>query len=158
MIEIPLASRKYPGHVALIDDADLGLVQPYTWCPLVGPKRRTLYATASRKDGTGSHILMHNLIMGQVGIDHRDGDGLNNQRFNLRVATQGQNGANQAPQCGTSRFKGVSYYRGRWRAQITVNRRNRHLGAYATEEHAARAYDAAAREAWGPYARVNFPC
>ena len=148
---IPLVNGR---GFALVDDADVPLVSSYRWYLL--RDRHTCYATA--RPG-GVTIYMHCLIMGQRGIDHRDHDGLNNQRSNLRPATQSQNNANQRSRGGASSYKGVSRRDARsgWRAQLMTGNRFVHLGSFATEEDAARAYDAAALALWGQYARLNFP-
>jgi hypothetical protein len=103
---------------------------------------------------------MHRLLAAWPLVDHEDGNGLNNQRANLRPATQSQNLANQRKRPGlTSQFKGVRWY-GKltpWRASISIGGRRVHLGSFITEEAAARAYDAAALAEWGEYARLNFP-
>jgi hypothetical protein len=104
-------------------------------------------------------ILMHVLITGiGTGIDHANSDGLDNQRANLRQAGQGLNCANMRPSAGkTSQFKGVRRHReGKWEARIRIGRPV-YLGLFGSEESAARAYDAAASEAWGEFARLNFP-
>jgi AP2 domain len=100
---------------------------------------------------------MHKLLTGYPKTDHRDGDGLNNQRYNLRETTDAQNGANTGPRTG--RYKGVHRYEGQglWRAQIQVNGIKNHIGVYSSEESAARAYDQAALAIWGEFARLNFP-
>jgi transposase InsO family protein len=95
-------------------------------------------------------------------VDHHDLDGLNNRRWNLRVATRSQNGGNTIKRrCegGTSsRYKGVDLLQGRyWRAQVVKDRQRHHLGLFGSEEEAALAYDAAARELHGEFARLNFP-
>jgi len=108
---------------------------------------------------------MHRVILGAadpaVKVDHRDGDGLNNRRSNLRKSTNAENIRNQAPHRDkkTSKLKGVCFYpkTGRYRAQIMADYRKVNLGSYATAEIAARVYDAAARELHGEFARVNFP-
>lgn len=103
---------------------------------------------------------MHNLILNCKGIDHRNGNGLDNQRANLRQATSPQNAANKRPGIGfTSVYKGVSWNvrSDKWRAQIWTGGKSYWLGLYAVEEDAARAYDAAALAAWGEFARTNFP-
>ena len=157
---VPLHSRKHPGLVALIDDADLDLVQPYTWCPYLSRTGQTFYAVARRIDGVRAVIRMHKLITGWPRTDHKNHDGLDNQRSNLRPATWGQNAANSLPRKGTtSPYKGVCWLADnqKWRAEIRIGGRHRHLGCFAVEEDAARAYDAAALEAWGEYAFLNFP-
>lgn len=91
-------------------------------------------------------------------MDHADGNGLNNQRRNLRAATFAQNTANQYIVRGTSRYKGVSRYRnGKWVAQISYKGKNRGLGYFKHEYNAAQAYNFAAYEFYGDFARMNTP-
>ncbi|MFF3620002.1 AP2 domain-containing protein [Streptomyces sp. NPDC002467] len=152
------------GHSALIDVADLPLVSQYTWRPLKGHNGKLYaYAMAGR-----SAVYMHRLIAGTpagLETDHVNGDGLDNRRSNLRVATCSQNSANtwkprrSDGSTATSRFKGVTWDRSRskWQAKITVDQHCKSLGRYDSEEEAARAYDAAAAARWGAFARLNFP-
>jgi len=157
--EIPLGKS---GLVALVDVDDYELVSRYTWSPLKGTRYPFLYARrAWTHNGRRAQQLMHTLIMGATGIDHRNHNGLDNRRANLRHATQAENTYNKRPHRGsTSRFKGVSFVRNTrsWVAQIMVNRRSIYLGTFTSEEEAACAYDEAARLAFGDYAYLNFPC
>lgn len=160
MIEISLHGAKAAGRVALIDEADLPTVQPWRWQVWEVPEKNWgPYATA--RIGTGRKAprrYMHQLLTGNPLTDHIDHDGLNNQRHNLRLATRGQNLQNQRPlRAGASRFKGVSRAGSRWRARIKLRGREVHLGRYDSELAAALAYDAAARQAFGSFACLNFP-
>jgi hypothetical protein len=155
MRTIPLHGKKAADRVALVDDADYELVSRYRW------HMSHDYATAHirRADGRWTKITMHNLIMGCVGIDHRNLNGLDNQRSNLRPATQPQNMGNTRAHAGSSSaFKGVSWDRQhqKWLAQISIGGHQHHLGRFLNEEDAARTYDAAAREEFGSFARLNF--
>jgi hypothetical protein len=166
MKTVPLGGKIAAGRVALVDDADYELVSRYRWHIVLKRSRsgqyESPYAQTSirRPDGRWTTIKMHNVIMDSKGVDHRNRDGLDNQRANLRVATQSQNAANQGPRVGTSSYKGVSWTtrNQKWCAQIGTGLRGRvrFLGYFAAEEDAARAYDAAAREVYGPFARLNF--
>ncbi len=163
MITVALAGDLAAGRVALIDDGDYDLISPYTWhLHLItrGRRRCGPYARGSIRlaGGTWSSVYMHKLITGWPQTDHRNHDGLDNQRANLRPASGGQNQANMRPRPGgTSRFKGVNWVRhaGKWRASIKVSGRTRHLGYFADEIAAAQAYEMAAVEAWGQYACVG---
>jgi hypothetical protein len=105
---------------------------------------------------------MHRLIMdapANMQVDHIDGDGLNNTRSNLRLCSNMQNCHNQGVAANNkSGYRGVSWdaRRGKWRAVIMVNGRLRSLGYHATPADAAIAYDSAARQLFGEYARLNF--
>jgi hypothetical protein len=99
---------------------------------------------------------MHTLITGWVKVDHKDRNGLNNQKINLRETDSTHNQANQRAVRGTdSRFKGVCWSGYSWRADIRVNRKRTYLGSFASEEAAARAYDTAAVEKFGEFACTN---
>jgi hypothetical protein len=164
---VPLHGKMAAGRVALVDDGDYELVMQYRWRVLQqsrGPGRKTSgpYAIASLpRPGDGSRekaVFMHVLIMGFTGIDHANGNGLDNQRSNLRAATGSQNKANNGRYFGSSGFKGV-YWRERdkrWHAQIRVGGKGITIGYFHDEVVAARAYDDAAREAFGEFARTNF--
>ncbi len=89
-------------------------------------------------------------------VDHEDGNGWNNQRFNLRIVTNQQNTFNQRPRIGLSNFKGVCLIEGKWAARIQAGGNRIYLGYYDDERDAAIAYDEAARMFHGQYAFLNF--
>lgn len=85
------------------------------------------------------------------GVDHRDGDGFNNRKSNLRNATQSQNIAN-----GTwGRLRGVEKHGAKYRARIVVNQQRIELGSYETEDEAIAAYQVAADKYFGEFAEHN---
>lgn len=160
-VRIPLTN----GGFALADADDAALLGQFTWRR--ERQGRTAYAISHvRREGRWTKQRMHNTVLGVPHVDHRNGDGLDNRRANLRLATVVQNRWNRRKpsvswngMAPSSRYKGVSWYRrdGRWCARIKVNGRERWLGSFPSEESAARAYDAAAREYHGEYASLNFP-
>jgi hypothetical protein len=157
MLRILLAEETF----AKIDDADLLLVSGFPWRALKPkPGNPTTYAHAW--NGYQS-FYMHRLIMGvkpDETVDHADGDGLNNQRYNLRIATRGQQQANRGgDRQSTSRYKGVFWNteRSRWQVTIGYEGKTHYVGRFDEEENAARAYDEAALAAFGSFARLNFP-
>lgn len=157
MKKIPLGNNK---GFALIDDEDFELVSQHKWRIQQG--NHTDYAKGNiKRAGKGTTMYMHRLLMGEPkdkGIDHIDGDGLNNQRENLRICTRSQNQMNRQKTRGSSQFKGVSWNkdRGKWLAQIKKDGKRQHLGRYDSLVDAARAYDKAALELFGEFAYLNF--
>jgi hypothetical protein len=107
---------------------------------------------------------MHTVVMGTDPegrqVDHRNGNGLDNQRGNLRWATMAEQRANMGRYTKSlSGFKGVHLDRrtGQWIAQLTHQYRKHYLGVFASPEAAAKAYDNKASELFGDFARLNFP-
>jgi hypothetical protein len=105
---------------------------------------------------------MHRFIMGmsfgdRKKIDHRDGNGLNNQRHNLRPATHAQNMCNyKKPATNTSGYKGVTWHKqhAKWQAKIRVDGKRLSLGTFGSPEEAYAAYCKAANDLHGEFARV----
>jgi hypothetical protein len=105
---------------------------------------------------------LHSLIMETpkgLTTDHINGNKLDNRRENLRVCTQKQNATNQTKQQRilTSQYKGVYLNQNKkWTAQIKLNQKAFNLGSFSTELSAAMAYDIAAKDLFGRYAKLNF--
>lgn len=155
MIEIKLTQ----GKVAMIDDEDFDLISQYKW--FARKSKNLFYAAAySGHWRTRKLIHMHRLIIGDTYliVDHKDRNGLNNTRSNLRVCSQSQNCANRTSR-GGSRFLGVSRFQQKgkvkWRAFICSNKKNNYLGLFDNEEQAAIAYNKAAKELHGDFANLN---
>jgi len=137
------------GRVAHVSPEDAEAVSKLLWHQLNG------YA-ATRINGRSTYL--HEFLLGTKLVDHADGDRLNNRRENLRKATHAQNQQNtKLSKANTSGFKGVTFRAGRWGAGIRANGTFTYLGRFTTKEEAARAYDAAARQLHGEFARLNFP-
>jgi hypothetical protein len=167
--EAPPGARLVPlrwsdGLSAIVDEDDFEFISSMVWHAiprikatgyvatqyLIGPYKKLKYA-------------MHQVIVGiqpdGIDIDHRDGDGLNNRRANLRVCTRQQNMWNRRKRKGKSPFKGVQLEKGGKQivACITLDGSRRRIGYFGSEIDAAHAYDEAARLHFGDFACVNFP-
>ena len=152
------------GFVALVDDADYERLSQYSWCVRIDKRPgRNEHTYAARYVGPSYRrktIFMHSEVCGYARPDHIDGDGLNNQKYNLRPATRSQNAANRSKREGfSSSFLGVSWSTKsqKWHAQIVKDGKRFHLGMFRDEVDAAQAYNLAADELHGEFARFNTP-
>lgn len=156
MIEIPLSKQgKHKGkYVAIVDNIDADLAE-VRWA--IEKALYTSYSCRKNSKG-GSNIKMHRVVMervlgrvmqkGEV-VDHINGNGLDNRRQNLRLATNAQNLMNRkANSNNTSGYKGVTLVKGRkkWVAKIKRNYKLYNLGYFNTPEEAHEAYCKAADE------------
>lgn len=150
------------GKETTVDAADYDLLSGRTW--RAEKRKHTWYAvtTVRLPDGRRSSLYMHRLILGltdkRIDTDHRDGNGLNNSRANLRPATRAQNNVNRHFQVmNNNPFRGVRKHYHRWIARVKIDGKERHVGSYASAEAAAKARDAAVFERYGDFERLNFP-
>lgn len=150
------------GKVALVDDEDFYLANQFKWFAHYDGTNWYAKRYLGKRGGKDSYELLHQFLAPENRLtDHVDGNGLNNQRLNLRLATHAQNLANQKKQRRktTSRFKGVYWKKQseQWVTQIGFGGARIHLGYYENETDAAHVYDYAARIYFGEFARLNFP-
>ena len=146
------------GKIALVDDADYELAKTHKWC---ARKSRNLYYASAKI--SGKNVSLHAFLLASPKnseIDHVDGNGLNNQRLNLRICSHMENMANQKQHRDSkSPYKGISraQHCDRWAAQLFFQGRKLYLGLFKDPIDAAKAYDAKAKELFGSFARLNFP-
>lgn len=171
--------RLTKGLFALVDDEDYEWLSQYNWH--VSPTTNTVYAKRNLKITEinnplikSAYVMMHQQIMikhglmnGKPFVDHKDHNGLNNQKSNLRPCTRLQNSWNKTPQInGKSAYLGVRIRKGKegndlpideypFQAFITVKKKKIDLGVYVTEEEAAKAYNVAAKRYFKNFANLN---
>lgn len=147
-------------QIVQIDDEDFDLVSKYKWRLSKG--KYTYYViTHNKVDNKDTTLYLHRLVFGNSdknSIDHIDGNGLNNQKNNLRICTYTQNNRNRNS-CinSSSKYKGVSWYKKscKWRASIQVNKKMIHIGYYNSEEDAAEMYNLHAIKYFKEFAKLN---
>lgn len=180
MRQIPLNKFKPNAHVdapkfALVDDEDYDYLMQFNWCAIKGG--HTFYATTTIKQPDGRRMMtqMHRLILKvtdkKIFIDHKDHNGINNQRSNIRICNYALNNCNKIAQISsTSKYLGVSWHPykrkrkdgsylhyGYWEAVLGKGKIQYRLGLFKDEILAAKAYDAKAKEIHGEFANLNFP-
>jgi len=148
------------GFKAIVDDEDYPRLAESEWYA-IGSVSGPYAARDEAIVGRRQCIYMHRTIAGATptdGVDHVNGNGLDNRRSNLRLANQSQNMGNaQLSRANGSGFKGVTWdgARGRWQAKVMVKGRTIHLGRFDDRLQAAKAYDVAAEKCFGEFARTN---
>lgn len=153
------------GMVTLVDDEDYEYLMSFNWhaCNQGEGRVYVMRHEPRQKGKSGKTVRMHRELTaappGTV-VDHINHNTLDNRKRNLRVCSQHGNQANRMKTKGinTSKYKGVSWDqdRSRWKAQIAPNRKNRLIGRFLSEKEAALAYDSAALQCFGQFAKVNF--
>lgn len=157
------------GKFAIVDDSDFGFLNQWKWYALPD-KTRTYYAARTILRPVKITVRMHRVILGlKPGdvrkADHKNGNGLDNRRGNLRVCDDYENQHNRWKQAkmATSKYKGVCVvsYRGYryFNTRIQVNNKRIFLGSFPYtpegELSAARVYNSAAKKHHGAFAQLN---
>lgn len=148
---------------AIVSDKDFDIVSQFKW--QAANINGLWYAVrrSSRKTGKRTAIYMHRFILGitssDILVDHKDRNGLNNSRSNLRTTSRSGNGANRKSSKGSSSiYLGVHFYNKskKWIATIRKDGSKIYAGSFEREIDAAIAYDKNAKIIHGEYANLNF--
>ena len=142
------------GGCATVSDCDYELVSAYSWHFVRSGRHMYVKAWAN-----GKKVVMHRLILGAKRgqhVDHRNGNGLDNRRENIRTCSPAENAMNRRVQKHSSRYKGVRLHdNGKWVARIKIGGKLRHLGCFEVEDNAALAYNREAKRLFGEFALLN---
>ncbi len=153
VMQLPLSQ----GFFALVDREDYETLSQFKWNAF--KNKYTVYGQRwAVENGLYRLVRLHREILkppaGLV-VDHADGNGLNNTRSNLRLATRSQNNSNRAIRSdNSSGYVGISPIRSKWRAVIQVRGKIIHLGAFSDLRDAVEARNAAAIQYFGEFARL----
>ena len=142
---------------AQVDDEDYEYLNQWKWSAAKG--RITYYAVrVENKTYIPMHRVLLKLTDPKILGDHIDGNGLNNQKHNIRPCTPVQNKYNSIKKNSGSTYKGVTWNKQhkKWRARIMYNKKEIFIGHYTSEIEAAKAYDNEAKKYFGEFAYLNF--
>lgn len=167
MKSITIESKTFGRNYILLDDSDYDLINQWTWH--IKKDHNVLYARRNywiNVDGVKKckSVLLHRILLNEndpkVLIDHKDHNGLNNQRINLRRCSTCENLRNKKSELGSSsRFLGVTYRKesNTWEASIKDVRvgKRKYIGRFQTEQQAAAAYNLYAETIFGEFANPN---
>jgi len=150
------------GQRAMVDDEDYEGLNQHRWYAYFNPCTQSFYARRNvYADGIGTTILMHRVILGAKKgevVDHIDHVTLDNTKGNIRTCTHSQNGCNtRLSSYNSSGFKGVALAprSTRYRAYITLNKKQMHLGVFDCKIEAAKVYNLASRMYHGEFSLIN---
>ena len=157
--EIPLTPKKRK-MVALVDIENYNWLMQWKWS--VSEANGTFYA---ERHENYIKIKMHREILyltkgDGILVDHKNRNGLDNRKENLRITTRSLNGLNSKIKSNnTSGYRGVSFAKlnKKWRPYLSINKKRIYFGLYLTAKDAAIAYDKKAVEYYGSNAILNFP-
>ena len=144
------------GKIAVVDTCNYEKLNAVTWRADKRPKSQGVKFVARSDEG-----LMHRIILGitdpKIEVDHWNGDTLDNRTDNLRIATRGQNSMNVgAKSHSKTKIKGVEKTPfGTYTARIRANNKRYYLGTFGSPTAAAQAYNAAAIQHHGEFAKIN---
>jgi len=150
------------GFIMQIDEQDVWVLSLGNWYATRYKDTSYVRVHEPGSGRTGKKLYLHRVLMQapkELTVDHKNGDGLDNRRENLRLCTSTQNKYNSKMRShNTSGYKGVCKgYGSKWTASMSCGGRRLYLGTFETGEQAAKAYDAKARELFGEFALLNFP-
>lgn len=153
---IKLTQEKF----AQVDDEDFQKCSEYKWFTVKGTQTYYAARTLRRVKGKTKKQYLHHFILNlSTGVDHKNSNGLDCQKHNLRQATKAENNRNRSKTPNlSSKYKGVSLHKqsNRFMAKVAVNSKNIYLGSFNSEIEAAKAYDKVAKIYHGEFAKLNF--
>jgi hypothetical protein len=144
------------GKIAIVDDVDYEWLSTISWQAVPATRAGNWYA----RTAVG---YMHRMIAGIDGldVDHKDRNGLNNTRKNLRPCTRSLNIANATKRASYSGYRGVYWdaQRSIWvvRAMSADGKTQKSLGRFVDVIEAAKVRDAYVHKLYGEFASLNFP-
>lgn len=161
-MELIIRNKKGECFTILYDEEDHNTVVSHTWC--VHKSSHASYAqTWIRTNGKLKLVGMHRVLLGvsdrAIVVDHKNRNGLDNRRCNIRACTQSENLMNRATsRKSPSKFLGVTWdkFNKKWLCSITIDGKLKNLGRFSDEIKAAKVYDSAAIIRNKDFANLNF--
>lgn len=169
MKTIIINSKKHGIKKILVDDEDFEALNKFKWG--IKKSHNTYYAFRNIPFGTQLKTVgMHSVILNTNKlIDHKDHNGLNNQKHNIRVCSKTQNGQNRtSAKNSSSKYLGVALKKVKslkpcgslvvycyWQSMIMINKKHTFIGTFKNEIDAALSYNEAAKKHHGEFANLN---
>lgn len=165
IMELIIKTKSYGELMVFFDDDDYDLIRKYRWMIAKG-KKGVFYARGyiGKKQGGGGvfeKTRMHRLIMNcpdNLQVDHINGNGLDNRRINLRIATNAENCRNKKPHADSlTGYKGITFIKKKklFYARIRVDGKLKSLGRSKDLKSAVIRYNNAALKYFGEFAYLN---